>query len=247
MRRLFLVFLFLIVSPFSFSKENISWKNLLPGLQQTTWVGKDSQGSPVTLELFKIDPKQFRLELVQAQDFGQTKITAKEMVQKTGGLLAVNAGFFDPGFKPLGLLVKNGQQLNPLRSVAWWGIFSLDKWSGPEVSRPEEFQMRPSTELAIQVGPRLVDNGKPLPVKHNDSQKTFIGITKDHQIVLGVTELCAVDAVDFAQILSRDLQLKEALNFDGGSSTQLYGKISSYQKDLPGITAVANGVVVVRR
>ncbi len=225
----------------------VQWRSFLPGLQQATWSGKDSLGNGFTLELFKIDPKQYKLQLVQATDYGQNKISAKEMVNKTGGLLAVNAGFFDTQSKSMGLLVRDGNVLNPLRPVSWWGIFSYDKSSGPRIDKEGEFAPKSTTEIAVQVGPRLIDDNHVMPLKKNDSQKTFIGITQDNQLILGVTDMCAVDATDLANTLLKELQLKEALNFDGGGSTQLYAKIGSYEKDLVGVTSVANGVVLVPR
>lgn len=225
----------------------VLWKSLLPGLQEASWSGKDSMGNNFTLELFKIDPKQFKLQLVQASDYSLPKISAKEMVNKTGGLLAVNAGFFDTQSKSMGLLVRDGSVLNPLRPVSWWGIFSYDKNSGARVDKLDDFQPKSSTEIAVQVGPRLIDDGHIMPLKKNDSQKTFIGITPDNQLIIGVTDMSAVDAADLANTLFKEFQLKEALNFDGGGSTQLYAKIGRYEKEVFGVTSVANGVVVVPR
>lgn len=241
--------LFVLLSIFLVSKAQaaVAWKPLLSGLQQASFTGKDSAGNSFTLELFKIDPKQFKLQLVQASDYQMPKISAKEMVAKTGALLAVNGGFFDPQYKSMGLLVKDGNIVNPLRPVSWWGIFSYDKYSGARVDKPEDFQAKSSTEIAIQVGPRLIDDNHVMPLKKNDSQKTFLGIAPDGQLVLGVTDLCAVDATDLANALWKELQLKEVLNFDGGGSTQLYAKVGTYEKDLPGVTSVANGVIVLPR
>jgi len=225
----------------------VDWHPLLPGLQQASWSGKDSQGNSFALELFKIDPRQYKLQLVQASDYQLMKISAKDMVARTGGLLAVNGGFFDPQYKSMGLLVKEGNVVNPLRSVSWWGVFSYDKYAGARVDTPEAFQAKPSTEIALQVGPRLIDDNRVMPLKKNDSQKTFIGIAPDNQLILGVTDMSAVDAGDLANVLWKEFQLKEALNFDGGGSTQLYAKIGGYEKEIYGVTAVANGVVVVPR
>lgn len=244
--RQLLLFAFVCFFPLQV-KAAVLWKPLLPGLQQTTWSGKDSMGNSFALEVFKIDPKQYKLQLIQATDYNQSKISAKEMLNKTGGLLAVNAGFFDSLSKSMGLLVKDGNVVNPLRPVSWWGIFSYDKYSGARVDKPNDFQPKSSTEIAIQVGPRLVDDGQVMPLKKNDSQKTFIGITADNQLILGVTDMCAVDATDLANVLLKEFQVKEALNFDGGGSTQLYAKIGGYEKEVYGLTSVANGVVVVPR
>ncbi len=233
---------------FSFSAQAfVLWRPLLPGLSETLWSGKDSMGNSFALEMFKIDPKQYKLQLVQASDYHMTKISAKEMVAKTGALLAVNAGFFDMQSKPLGLLVKDGNTLNPLRPISWWAIFSYDKYAGTRIDRLEDFQLRQSTEIALQVGPRLIDEGHVIPLKRNDSQKTFIGITPDNQWVIGVTDMCALEASDLANTLFKEFQLKEALNFDGGGSTQLYAKIGAYEKEVYGLTSVANGLVVVPR
>ena len=120
MKRIFFLLWILLFSFPILAKDSLPWKLLKPGLQQASWTGKDSQGNTFTLELYKIDPKQFRFQIVLAKDLGQEKVTAKEIVSKTGGLLAINAGFFDSGFKSLGLIVNDGNILNPVRPVSWW-------------------------------------------------------------------------------------------------------------------------------
>ncbi len=242
---LFALFFLFFASSAAFGE--VSWKPLLPGLQQASWSGKDTTGHTYSLELFKIDTKQYKLQLVQASDYQLSKISAKEMVLKTGALLGINGGFFDPQYKPLGLLVKDGNVVNPSKPISWWGVFSYDKNSGASVDKSGEFQAKPTTEVAIQVGPRLIDENRIMPLKKNDSLKTFVGIASDHQVILGVTEMSSVDANDLAQMLWKELRLREVLNFDGGGSTQLYAKLGKYEKDLPGITSVANGLVIVRR
>lgn len=239
---------FAFVCLFSFQVQAaVDWKVILPGLQQATWTGKDSHNHDVKLELFKLDLKNFKIKIVQAKDYKKNSISAKEMVQKTGGLLAINGGFFDHSFKSLGLLVQDAKELNPLRPVSWWGIFSYDKSLTPRLDSYSGFKLPPNTEMAIQAGPRLVDEAQLIPLKSNDSQKTFIAVSADRQVILGLTHLCSVDAAELAKILKKEVNVLEALNLDGGSSTQLYAKIGAFEKDLPSISSVANGLVVLPR
>ncbi|MBF0491862.1 MAG: phosphodiester glycosidase family protein [Deltaproteobacteria bacterium] len=139
-------------------------------------------------------------------------------------------------------------EINPLRNVAWWGVFSIDKNAVAHIDALKDFQMSSGLQIAIQVGPRLVDNGHVVSgLKTNISQKTFVAQTADSEIILGVTQKGLLDSIDLAKILANELKAKEALCFDGGSSTQLYSKINGVVKEVFGLSPVVSGVVVVPR
>lgn len=225
----------------------LAWKTLLPGFKEARLVTKDSQENTITLQLYKIDLKKFKVQVAQAKDYQQKKMSAQSFVKQTGAVLAVNGGFFDPSYQSLGLIVQNGKVLNPLRPVSWWGVFSVDQNHLARVAKVKDFQLNSSIEMAIQAGPRLIEDRVPVAVKPNVSQKTFLGVTQDNELIIGVTDACVVDAVDFVTILAQELALKSALNLDGGGSTQAYAKAGAYEKNLPGFTEVANGVVVIPR
>lgn len=243
----FLLLFFLAGAPLSRAQgaKVVSWHPLLEGLQETQYKTNDSKGIPVTLRLYKVDLKKNKLKVVQASDYQTNALSLKDFVAKSGALIGVNAGFFDPEFKPLGLIVREGIQLNPLKPVSWWSVFSIDKSDTPNVTHATEFQGSSSVDLAVESGPRLVIDGNPVTSKPNVSAKTFVGVTPENEVVIGVTESCVVDTTELAQILAKEVKLKHALNFDGGSSTQLYAKVNSYEKDLPGFSPVANGLVVL--
>jgi uncharacterized protein YigE (DUF2233 family) len=246
--RVFVLFpLLFSISCSSFSKERITWKTLADGLSETSWTTHDSNGSSISLQLYKIEPKKFRFQVFQAKDYQTEGIRIKDLLSRTGGVLAVNASFFDSNYKPLGLVLREGKVLNPLRSVSWWAVFSIDSQKGPQITPSRDFQIIPNIEMAVQTGPRLVKDGVPIPVKPNISEKTFIGISQEGEVILGVTESCIMDATDLARILAHELKLKQALNLDGGSSTQLYAKMGSYEKEITGFNSVANGIVILPR
>lgn len=247
------IYFFLILSVFfpwvisSDAHSSPSWKTMMPGLEELRWNTRDSKGNSVTLQLYKIEPKKFRFQVAQAKDFKLESLSAKEMVEHTGGLLAINASFFDSFYKPLGLVVQDGKLANPLRPVSWWAVFAVDKNHLPRVVRSKDFQLSAEVELAVQVGPRLVEEGRPIVTKNNVSKKSFVAVTYHHEVILGVTEEGIIDSNDLSKILAEEIKVRQALNLDGGGSTQLYARFNSYEKEVPGFTAVANGIVVLPR
>ncbi len=241
-------FLGMFLSFFSFHSwaAQVQWRALSPGLEEAQYTTQDSHQNPVSFLLYKIDLKRYKIQPVQALDYRSDKMLVKEMVQKSGALLGINGGFFDPAYKSLGLLVKDGRELNAVKPVSWWGVFFIE--SGvPQVVKSSDYNPRGFVEFAIQAGPRLVENGSVIPLKPNISQKTFIGATANQEIILGVTDKSALEAEDFARILAQELKLNTALNLDGGSSTQLYAKVGNYEKETPVLASVANGLVVIPR
>src|SRR4030095_10210854 len=143
-------FLILFLLPGRLSQAALSWKSLLPGLQEAHYLTHDAQGGEVTLQLYKIQPKKFQLKLVQAAQFMTDRIYAKDLVKRTGALLAMNASFFDTAYKPLGLIVNEGKTVNPLRPISWWAVFSLGKDTGPKIEKMKKFDGDAGLEMAVQ-------------------------------------------------------------------------------------------------
>ncbi len=250
MKRVYFFLILSILFPWAVSSDAHSsppWRAVMPGLEEVRWSTHDSKGNSVVLQLYKIEPKKFRFQVAQAKDFKLESLSAKEMVEHTGGLLAINASFFDPFYKPLGLVVRDGRLVNPLRPVSWWAVFTVDKNHLPRIVRSKNFQLSPEVELAVQVGPRLVEEGRPIVTKNNVSKKSFVAVTYHHEVILGVTEDGIIDSNDLSKILAEEIKVRQALNLDGGGSTQLYARFNSYEKRIPGITPVANGIVVSPR
>ena len=72
----------------------------------------------------RISLDKFQVRVLDARAFGEIKLEIKELARKAGALAAINGGFFLPGYKPLGLLIVDGREVNPLRR-ADWGIFLI--------------------------------------------------------------------------------------------------------------------------
>jgi uncharacterized protein YigE (DUF2233 family) len=82
------------------------------------------------------------------------------LAKKSQALAAINGGFFTPEYRPLGLLIVDGKEVNPLRR-ADWGVFLIQE-NRPRIIHTNEFQNDRGISQAMQVGPRLVVNGREL-------------------------------------------------------------------------------------
>ena len=110
----------------------------------------------------------------------------------------------------------------------------------------------PKIEMAVQAGPRLVIQGEIPKLKAALDRRTGIGIRRDGHIFLAVV-LDEISTTDFAELFSKPekeggLGCNNALNLDGGSSTQLYfNNGGNFSLDLPGINWVTNAVTISPR
>ena len=96
-----------------------------------------------------------------------------------------------------------------------------------------------------------VHRGKPFKLKPNLFRRSVIGHTRKGEVILSVT-LDPIDLNALALGLSRGeeqggLGLVEALNLDGGPSSQLriLGADESRQWDIAGLTGVADAIAIV--
>lgn len=218
------------------------WQHLAPGLDYTVLnldTGK--------LHAFKIDLKENKLALISPPQ----PSAIKDMVTDEHALLAVNAGFFTPDGKPLGLRISDGKMLSPLKPISWWGIFYL-RDNTPAMSSFKAFKLNNDIDFAIQAGPRLLVNSSTLHLKEGIDNRTAIGYNKNNDIIIVVSEDAQLTTVQLAEILGRSernggLGCLFALNLDGGSSSQVYAKIGDFVLDIPSFRPVADGLAVYPR
>lgn len=175
------------------------------------------------IHFFRIDPKLWQLKLLSARQFSRDSATIKFLAQEGHARLAINGGFFGADYKPLGLRISEGRQSNSIRNVSWWGIFAM------VLGKPQVFSLKDyaaaAPSFAIQAGPRLVVNGSiPATLKEGMDQRTGMGFTADGLIILAVTDKAWLSMTEFAQWMrsSEGGGCSNALNLDGGHSSQLY-------------------------
>ncbi|KTD20491.1 phosphodiester glycosidase family protein [Legionella israelensis] len=238
-----LIPLFFLLSPNTTAKVNTGWLQIKEGIEYRD-LG-DSLLKPWShIHIFRIDLRKNQLGLITANALSQKNAPVSVYAHFSQALLAVNGGFFDREYRPLGLRISNKQQKNPLKRISWWGIFYVKK-NRPYISNVYHFYRDKAIDFAIQSGPRLIINNKIPSLKPGIAERTALGITKDKKIIILVTDNATMTTTELAEIMkSPPLSCTDALNLDGGKSTQLYANIDSFQLSVQGYSNVSDAVIV---
>lgn len=235
---------FVILSFFlAFQTHAQAWIKLAPGIEyQDLQTSVLSQWSHI--HVFRIDLAQNELNVIMANSFSHQQAFAHEFAERSHAYIAINGGFFDQAYHPLGLRINKQHQHNPLKQISWWGVF-YTKNKIPYIRSLRQFTPDTQIDFAVQSGPRLLVKGATLPLKPGYAERTALGITANHQVIILVTENNPVTTEWLAKHLrSSPLNCVDALNLDGGSSSQLYAKIGNFKINAPSFAGVSDAIVV---
>jgi hypothetical protein len=248
---LFLISLPLLMGQAPYTPPSNSWKKVDEGFEVRSL---NLQGQPFQvpfkIRAVRLEITRFPVRVIDSRDFGVNRLEIRLMAQKAQALGAVNGGFFLPDYRPLGLLIVDGRETNPLRK-ADWGVFIVQD-NVPKILHTKDFLPDRGISQALQVGPRLVVGGRELTMKKQIARRSAVGITHKNQVVLVNTEDTDAYAQDLARIfwLSEDeggLGCKDALTLDGGPSAQMFVEYKSVKIDIPGGWGVPNGLGVFKK
>ncbi len=229
----------------------LAWQTALPGLDYARaelLVGQDQQ--PIGIHLLRLEPRQWRLRVVTPEKMGkQLGSPADFRGAIPGAVAAINGGFFDPAYKPLGLLVDDGQTLSPLRHVDH-GVFGIAAQQ-PLLRHARDWKDLPELEFAVECGPRLLVDGQPLTFKPSLARRTVLGYDSHGRVLLVATEgvIQLSELTDFLRRPEHDggPGLSDALNLDGGPSTMLEIDAGPVHASVPTPVQVPVGIVVSPR
>ena len=248
---LFPTALLLLLAPEPGAALDSSWQKVDEGFEVRSM---EINGNPyqtfIRLKVLRIDPEKFQIRVLDSRLLGIRPLTIRDMAKQTQALAAINGGFFQPDYRPLGLLIVDGRETNPLRKTDW-GVFLLQD-NRLRIIHTTEFKREGNITQALQVGPRLVVNGRELQLKKQVARRSALGVTFKNQLIMVNTEDSDVYAQDLARIFhlpesEGGLDCQDALTLDGGPSAQMYVKFKTLKIDIPGGWPVPNGVGVFRR
>jgi uncharacterized protein YigE (DUF2233 family) len=219
------------------------WRQLAPGIEYQDL--KESFLIPWShIHVFRINLKDNELSLVTAKDLSREHASVDEYAQHSNALLAVNGGFFDGNYKPLGLRIYNKRQKNPAKNISWWGIFYV-KNQRAYLANIRQYRSARQIDFAIQSGPRLLIDNRIPPLKPGRAERSALGITQDGHVIVLVTDNMPISTTKLAQLMkATPLNCENALNLDGGSSSQLHAHIASFQLNVYGFANVSDAVIV---
>jgi len=240
-----LYFLFIVIwqllSANAFAADN--WQELTEGIEY-----QDLQGGILTpwshVHTFRIDLSKNKLALVTAKNLSLKNASTDQFAEHSNALLSINGGFFDHEFNPLGLRINNRKQENPLKRISWWGIFYV-KDDKPYITNVNHFDHDSDIEFAVQSGPRLLIKGKIPSLKVGSADRSALGITADGRVIILVSTNSAMSTKELADMMKAPpLSCTDAINLDGGSSSQLFAHMNSFQLNVHGFSNVSDAIVV---
>lgn len=210
------------------SSSGFQWELVEPGFWRGRYAlpKKEALIAPEVF-LLKFQPPHFMCHLVTANEVGLKRADVRTMTKKIGGIAGINTNFFDEVGDPLGLVIKNEQGLNKLHrgGNVLTGIFFMDD-KKPSIVHRDEFQ-NARAQLAFQSGPRLIAGGRAVQISSSDApnRRSGLALARNSEIILYAT-LLRFPGATLSQLqemlLDPQLEIIDALNLDGGGSSQLF-------------------------
>jgi uncharacterized protein YigE (DUF2233 family) len=244
--KIYLLNLFFLMITFFLSSNSFSaqiWQELSSGIEY-----QDLKGGILApwshIHVFRIDLEKNQLALVTAKTMALKHASADQFAQHSKALISINGGFFDREFNPLGLRINDKKLEHSLKKISWWPIFYV-KNNRPHIANVHQFTHDSEIDFAIQSGPRLIRKGKIPSLKKGLADRSALGITRDGKVIIVVSTNSAMSTQDLAHIMkSVPLSCTDAINLDGGSSSQLFAHINSFHLNVHGFSNVSDAIIV---
>jgi hypothetical protein len=221
-------------------------REVAKGVKHAAFVVKPIGDDPFSGHAFFVDLAAADLHVVPAGS-DTSRRPVDQIVATLPSVLAVNASFFDEDGRAMGLAVDDGRLIATHRIDAWGALVVDGKKA--RVVKGAEVQDELSHRLVLQGIPRLVVKGEVQKLKEQKAERTAV-CTADSEVTIVVAT--AADTTRFAQFLATPraqggLGCVDALNLDGGPSTQMYARLPGVQARIAGGWGVPNALVVTPR
>lgn len=234
--------------------EAQSWQRIGTDLEFLEYKISDFEVLGAPLFFLRTSLRRFSLDVVDARQYQKDRLSVREMAEASGALVAVNANFFDTDGKALGLVIRDHTILTPLHrgGRTLTGVFGVEQGLLRFIGRADFDSQKPDFALAVQAGPRLLMQGKLVPgIERQDAVSRRAGVCLDEgrRLVLfsskagfGGFALGKLAAV----LQDAPFNCREALNFDGGGSAQMYvsPKIPGHEREWQGVSVSGDSVPV---
>jgi Phosphodiester glycosidase len=218
------------------------FRRVAPGIEHATFEVYPRDSEPFSGHAFKIDLEAASLRLVPAG--GPTaRRTIEEIAAPHAAVVAINASFFDPEGRAMGLAVYDGRAAGGTRLKNWGALVVGNRARivlGADLADPLVHR------VVVQGIPRLVIGGQVPQLKPQIAERTAVCAEATTVIFVVTTR---AEATPFARFLAErpengGLGCSDALNLDGGPSTQLVARLGSLTLSLTGRWGVPNALVV---
>ena len=232
------------------------WKALQKGVEFRKIALERSEPShSVELKLLRFDTQWIVPRVLRSAQFQLKAANAKTFAEKSGGLAAINANYFDTDGKPLAFLKVANQMVNSrvAKTALYTGVFGI-KDQKPFIMQRDEF-IPDQFEEGLQSGPLLLFHGIAQDISAIPSRahrRALIGMDQEQRLVVAVADsiLGGVHLPELQEIFSDvtwQIRATDLLNLDGGGSAQLYVKTDKFVEMVAGTSEVPVAIVFFRR
>ena len=213
------------------------------GIAHAAFKVRPADTEPFSGHAFKIDLDLAELRLIPAGD-PPLRRSVEQIVSPYPAVVAANASFFDTEGRAMGLAVAEGRVMAPSNRRTW-GALVIDGKQG-RIMLGADIQNPLDHRLIVQGIPRLLVGGKVQQLKPQIAERTAVCAGGNIVVLVVSTK---VETTAFARFLADSpdrggLGCWDALNLDGGPSTQLVVKLPALALSLPGGWGVPNALVV---
>lgn len=196
------------------------------GLEHRYVVVEDSSsGDRASLELAIFSTKSCRLRVVDQPS--EPRSDLEDVMARGNFLAAVNGGYFDPDYRPIGLLIIDGKMVAPLQRARLLSGVLSSTGKKVQISRVSEFSLIQKPDAAVECGPMIVDLGKAVRGLEStkSARRTFAAVGGDKAALGFCSDVTLADLSNILAIIAiPDFKIQRALNLDGGSSSAFWFK-----------------------
>lgn len=235
--------------------SSAGWNDVAPGMEVREWRIQFPQNESERMTVVRLAAGKFHIRLRwQPRKVFKNEDAAPEVARRMGAVVVVNAGYFGTDGRPLGFFKSGGKVFNRRvlyrgrRTALHFGAVFHVKKGGARAGIAARDVFRPSrSDEAFQAGPHLVHKGLPVPGLdsyrefHRPDRRSLLAIDARGRLLVLVSHLggSGISWCEIQALLSRPeaeggLGVKEAMNLDGGSSSQLYIRGENYRHHLDG-------------
>ena len=215
-----------------------------PGISYTTFDQRPPDGEPFSGHAFRIDLGEAELRLAPAGG-ASSKQTVEQIALPFPAVVAVNASFFDKEGRAMGVAVSEGRPIGTGKRNSWGALVVSGK--DARIVLGSDIPDHSTDRLIVQGIPRLVVGGKVPRLKPQVAERTAVCAAGSHVVMVVATK---AETTAFARFLAEPsekagLGCSDALNLDGGPSTQLVVRLPALTLSLRGGWGVPNALVAV--
>jgi uncharacterized protein YigE (DUF2233 family) len=196
------------------------------GLEHRYLVMEDSNsGDRASLELAIFSTKACRLKIVDRA--ADPRRDLDDVMAEGNFLAAVNGGYFDPDYRPIGLLIVDGKMIAPLQKARLLSGVLSSTGKKVQILRISEFSSAQKPDTAVECGPMIVDLGKSVHGLESmkTARRTFAAVAGDKAALGFCSDVTLADLSNILAVVSiPEFKIQRVLNLDGGSSSAFWFK-----------------------